>query len=420
MYDRSPLERSLPRPVLLLLSQLPHDPTSGAAISMLATAKLLAAAGFPVRALSTSASESPGGVPLLPLLAQRGIRPEIDRRSAVGKGRPVVRFVDGGAHFTVLDTGALGVRDWDFPHGQHFQRLLLHELEAFQPEVVFTFGGMPTEQARRHVCRAAGAAVVFCLKNLSYNHPLAFEAVDAVLTPSEFMTRHYRDAIGLESTAIPPPMDLAEVLSPKREPKYFTYVNPTPAKGVYFFVTLAAELARRRPDIPLQVIESRGKGEHVIQAGAHGQIDLRRHPNLRFVATRAMPREVYADARAMLIPSVWQEPFGRVAIEAMLNGVPPLVSGRGGLKEAVGVGGFVLPLPESVNAETTRPVDRGAVEAWVNTIERLHDDAAFYEAASGKARAASQVVSPQLVAARYVEFFETVQPRTRPVVAAAR
>lgn len=408
----------MPRRVLLLLSQLPHDPTSGAALSMLAKAKILATAGFEVRALATSATEGATPLSLLPLLAQRGIRPELDRRAAVGKGRPVLRFMQSGAHFTILDTATLGIRDWDFQHGQQFGRLLMYELERFQPEIVYTFGGMPPEQARRQLCRASGAAVVFCLKNLSYLHPLAFDAVDAVVTPSEFLTRHYREAIGLESTPIPPPMDASEVICPRREPRYFTFVNPTPAKGVYFFVTLADELGRRRPDIPLQVIESRGKREHVIQAGFHGHIDLRAHPNLRMESNRGRSCDVFADARAMLIPSVWQEPFGRIAAESMLNGVPALVSGRGGLAEAVGDGGFVLPLPESLTPESSRPVASGAVEQWIQTIERLHDDAKFYEDACARARAASQRVAPEVVAARYIEFFERVQPSGRPVVAA--
>ena len=40
-----------------------------------------------------------------------------------------------------------------------------------------------------------------------------------------------------------------------------TFVNPLPEKGVYPFVRIAQELGRRRPDIPLLVVESRGTRE---------------------------------------------------------------------------------------------------------------------------------------------------------------
>ena len=40
-------------------------------------------------------------------------------------------------------------------------------------------------------------------------------------------------------------------------------------------------------------------------------------------------------ARAMIVPSVWQEPFGLVAVEAMMHGVPVIASDVGGLREIV-------------------------------------------------------------------------------------
>ncbi len=43
-----------------------------------------------------------------------------------------------------------------------------------------------------------------------------------------------------------------------------------------------------------------------------------------------------AAARAVVVPSVWDEPFGRVAAEAMAGGRPVITTGRGGLVEVVG------------------------------------------------------------------------------------
>jgi glycosyltransferase involved in cell wall biosynthesis len=45
-----------------------------------------------------------------------------------------------------------------------------------------------------------------------------------------------------------------------------------------------------------------------------------------------------AAARAVVVPSVWEEPFGRVAAEAMAYGRPVITTGRGGLAEVVGDG----------------------------------------------------------------------------------
>lgn len=48
-------------------------------------------------------------------------------------------------------------------------------------------------------------------------------------------------------------------------------------------------------------------------------------------------------ARVVLMPSLWEESFGRVAAEAMANGIPVLSSDRGALPETVGAGRFVEP-----------------------------------------------------------------------------
>jgi len=45
--------------------------------------------------------------------------------------------------------------------------------------------------------------------------------------------------------------------------------------------------------------------------------------------------ELIAQARAVLLPSAWQETFGLVAVEAMAAGVPPVASGHGAFPELI-------------------------------------------------------------------------------------
>jgi glycosyltransferase involved in cell wall biosynthesis len=45
--------------------------------------------------------------------------------------------------------------------------------------------------------------------------------------------------------------------------------------------------------------------------------------------------ELISQARAVLLPSVWEEPFGLVAVEAMAAGVPPVAASRGSLTELI-------------------------------------------------------------------------------------
>ena len=47
-------------------------------------------------------------------------------------------------------------------------------------------------------------------------------------------------------------------------------------------------------------------------------------------------------ASIIVIPSIWQEPFGLVAAEAMSNGIAIIASNSGGLKEIVKKNGILI------------------------------------------------------------------------------
>lgn len=53
--------------------------------------------------------------------------------------------------------------------------------------------------------------------------------------------------------------------------------------------------------------------------------------------------DVYARADLVIVPSLWPEPFGRIAIEAMAIGKPVIASAVGALPEIIGEGGILCP-----------------------------------------------------------------------------
>jgi len=79
--------------------------------------------------------------------------------------------------------------------------------------------------------------------------------------------------------------------------------------------------------------------------------------------------ELYAQARAVLVPSAWEEPFGLVAVEAMASATPPVATERGSFTELIsnGANGVLFP-----------PDDPAALAAVIADIEaRPHVYAAY-------------------------------------------
>ena len=58
-------------------------------------------------------------------------------------------------------------------------------------------------------------------------------------------------------------------------------------------------------------------------------MDLSGPTNLHRMANTPDPRDFYRVSRVVPVPSLWRESLGRVAVEAMANGIPVIASDRG-------------------------------------------------------------------------------------------
>ena len=89
------------------------------------------------------------------------------------------------------------------------------------------------------------------------------------------------------------------------------------------------------------VIAGGGPLEGEVAAWAAGR------PSIEMVGQVSSVRcaELIARARAVLLPSAWEETFGLVAVEAMAAGVPPIAAGHGSFTELItpGVDGVLFP-----------------------------------------------------------------------------
>jgi glycosyltransferase involved in cell wall biosynthesis len=115
-----------------------------------------------------------------------------------------------------------------------------------------------------------------------------------------------------------------------------TFVNPVDVKGV----ELAFRIAEACPELPFQFVES-----WPLSKSARSELisRIRRVPNIRYRRSVSDMRSVYRETRVLLMPSQWEESWGRVVTESHFSAIPVLASEIGGLPESVGCGGILLP-----------------------------------------------------------------------------
>jgi glycosyltransferase involved in cell wall biosynthesis len=394
--------------LLVALPQLPQDPASGAARSTRTIAEMLANSGFNVRVVATTATELSGRSPSQAFLAEMGISTDL-HPGTKSRPRPELTFEYRHVRYRLLDVGPRDMHSWQKLHNHQFDLMFDDELHSFRPDILLCYGGLQVDQARYERARRQGIKLVFALHNEGYLASADFfRPFHAVLTPSHYLSGVYLTALCIPSTPLPIPLVLEDVVAEERDPIFTAMINPSPEKGLMFVARLAEEISLQRPDLALLFIESRGSGSRLVQTGLAAGFDLGRHKNLMLSPPVAQPREIYAATRILLVPSLWNEPAGRVAAEALLNGIPPMVSDRGGLPEICNGAGFVLPIPASITPRDTRPVDASVVQPWIDLIARLEDDQEFYLSQSELARRAGQIYHPDQLTPRYAGFFESV------------
>ncbi|WP_345955131.1 glycosyltransferase family 4 protein [Mucilaginibacter sp. PAMB04168] len=94
----------------------------------------------------------------------------------------------------------------------------------------------------------------------------------------------------------------------------------------------------------------------------------------------------------LLVPSIWEEPFGNVALEGMACGCLPIVSDGGGLPDAVGKAGLV--------------VKRGSVNALADSLAHLLGSSSLELELRNAAPEHLKSHEPQKVAEEYLKVIE--------------
>jgi glycosyltransferase involved in cell wall biosynthesis len=414
--------------VLLVNNHCISDPTAGAVRSLGTIMRWLADAGHACHVLTTARFASPVpftieehldslGVPLERFEGSDPSLTSVTRQQRRRFNAPVVRSTLGGVPVTLLMTRYHDEARPDSGETSQYLALLERMLREFAPDQLIASNAQPMVGRAMDMARRGRATTVFAIhafEDLDRRH---FEHVDHVFTSSQYVTDAQWERIGLVSTAISPPIDWSDVLAPDDERAFVTFVNPALHKGATLFARLADMLGARRPDIPLLVVQSARSAGWL---NALPGMDWTRYPHIKAAPAVARPAEFLALTRILLVPSL-EEAFGRVAAEAMINGIPPVVSNRGGLPDTVGGdfasggGGRVVSIPDWMTVADGRVPTEEEVRPWYDAVCALWDDEDFYCRVAARARAiAAERYSEAGSRARYVAYLTSLKPGFRP------
>lgn len=215
-----------------------------------------------------------------------------------------------------------------------------------------------------HLASATLAAMIITHKLLGTWH----RHTDALVPVSEYVRSVYvRGGFPADRLYAKPNVSLADTQSCERLKQAIFAGRLTSEKGVD--ILIAAWKRAAIVDARL-LIAGTGPQEAELKALASGD------PTVVFLGhcEHEDVMRMVAASRISVIPSIWNEPFGRSAIEAFSAGTPVVAAARGGLVEIIeGSGGGVT-------------YAGGDVVALTGHLSRAMDDHAWWESAAAAAR----------------------------------
>ena len=268
---------------------------------------------------------------------------------------------------------------------EDFYHSLAKTIDEFKPDVIWTQLDGIKDIAR--IAHDKGIKVLVYLRDAEDPPAILKTLATAgccMVCNSHFMAQRVNTITGKTARVIYP--SLESTFGVSGDPQGFiTMINPHRVKGIDTFL----EIAKRMPDEHFLMVESWTLDKPALTALQDKIANL---ANVRFQHRVPNIGKIYQQTKLLLVPSVWEEAFGRVVIEAQSCRIPVIASQRGGLPEAVGKGGISVR-------------DYLDVDAWVATILSVLRDAETYEtlAQQAHAHATGEMFTTQYAAHRFLE-----------------
>lgn len=184
----------------------------------------------------------------------------------------------------------------------------------------------------------------------------SFRQIQNFLVASEFMKAQMEsDFPEARVLHLANPLLNLKQMPPQTNEDYILFVNPVEVKGRDFAIALAKRFPQEK---------------FLFLGNWSNEIPTKLPPNVETCPRQKEMAEVLKRAKLLIVPSQWEEAFGRLPLEAMAAGVPVISSDRGALPKTLGEGGLSIPLDE---------------ELWLSKVQEVLSEPEVWSS-RGKAR----------------------------------
>lgn len=269
----------------------------------------------------------------------------------------------------------------------NFKKVFEKEVVNFKPNIIISqLEFSPTVVS---IAQKANIPVIFFVHDIYPENIWTFRVIDSekdlvyIVFNSKYTSSRFKkfnSYVSSHSRVIYPPFDQSIYLTKNREEKFITIINPIWDKGGQIF----EKIAKKLPEKQFLAVRVWGNPKD-------DGIFLGKCSNVRVLSFQNDMKKVYQQTQLLLFPSLHNEGFGRVIVEAAINGIPTIASLRGGIPEAVGDGGILIKHPENV-------------DSWIEAITKLNDNKIYYRALSYNASLNSQKFTLKNLSGGFLSF----------------
>lgn len=219
-------------------------------------------------------------------------------------------------------------------------------------------------------------------------------APTAIISTSRFVKDYVSKNWKRESIIINPLVEIENYLIKKEDfspvkNEFIFMFNPLERKGGLIFKEIAKNLPSQRfgtvfgwsslkekpnsdtfsKECIKRITESEGS---VFDGSLPEYVNFDDCNNVKIFNPENDSKKLYGKIKVLLVPSQWEEAFGRVAIEAMANGIPVIASDVAGLRDSVGDGGILI-VKDNINK-------------WIDEIKKLISNKKYFQTMSKRGK----------------------------------